>query len=91
LTAAFVNALTSVLQRIGVESKPSSTTMRLSLMSHAIRRGVWLIELTLMLVVFALQAMALRFGRNRGGTWRIFLAADPRGGHLVPTVRPTSG
>lgn len=61
-TAAFVNALTSVLQRIGVETAPESTTMRLSLMAHAIRRGIWLIGFALMLVVFGLQAMALRFG-----------------------------
>jgi drug/metabolite transporter (DMT)-like permease len=60
--AAFVNALTSVLQRIGVESAPESTRLRLSLMAHAIRRGIWLIGFALMLVVFGLQAMALRFG-----------------------------
>jgi drug/metabolite transporter (DMT)-like permease len=63
LTAAFVNALTSVLQRIGVESAPSSSTLRLSLITHAIRRGIWLVGFALMLVVFALQAMALRFGQ----------------------------
>jgi drug/metabolite transporter (DMT)-like permease len=61
--AAFVNALTSVLQRIGVESAPESTTLRLSLMAHAIRRGIWLIGFALMLVVFGLQATALRFGQ----------------------------
>lgn len=61
-TAAFVNALTSVLQRIGVETAPESTTLRLSLMTHAIRRGIWLIGFGLMLVVFGLQATALRFG-----------------------------
>jgi len=61
-SAAFVNALTSVLQRIGVETAPDSTTMRLSLMRHAIKRGIWLIGFALMLVVFGLQATALRFG-----------------------------
>lgn len=61
--AGFVNALTSVLQRIGVESAPSSSTLRLSLMAHAIRRGIWLIGFALMLVEFALQAVALRFGQ----------------------------
>jgi drug/metabolite transporter (DMT)-like permease len=124
LTAALVNALTSVLQRIGVESAPSSSTLRFSLISHAIRRGVWLVGFALMVVVFALQAMALRFGqlsvvqpvlttellflmlilavwfRYRLG-WQewlgsaiivvglgaFFLAADPRGGHLVPSTR----
>jgi drug/metabolite transporter (DMT)-like permease len=123
LTAAFVNALTSVLQRIGVESAPSSTTLRLSLISHAIHRGIWLVGFALMLVVFALQVMALRFGQLSVvqpvlttellflmlilGTWfhyrlgvhewfgsvtivvglgAFFLAADPRGGHLIPTT-----
>ncbi len=61
-TAAFVNALTSVLQRIGVETAPESTTMRWSLMAHAFRRGIWLVGFALMLVVFVLQATALRFG-----------------------------
>lgn len=61
--AAFVNALTSVLQRIGVESAPASSALRLSLMSHAIRRGIWLVGFGLMLVEFALQATALRFGQ----------------------------
>ena len=60
--AAGVNALTSVLQRIGVETAPESATLRLSLMAHALRRGIWLIGFALMLVVFGLQATALRFG-----------------------------
>jgi drug/metabolite transporter (DMT)-like permease len=60
--SAFVNALTSVLQRIGVESAPDSTTMRLGLMAYAIKRGIWLVGFALMLVVFGLQATALRFG-----------------------------
>jgi uncharacterized membrane protein len=61
-TAAFVNALTSVLQRIGVESAPADTTLRWSLMAYAFRRGIWLAGFALMLVVFGLQATALRFG-----------------------------
>jgi uncharacterized membrane protein len=61
-TAAFVNALTSVLQRIGVETAPEDTTMKWSLMAHALRRGIWLLGFALMLVVFVLQATALRFG-----------------------------
>src|ERR1039457_5116367 len=60
--SAFVNALTSVLQRIGVESAPESTTLRWSLMAHALRRGIWLIGFALMLVTFGLQATALRVG-----------------------------
>ncbi len=61
--AAFINALVaSVLQRLGVESAPESTTLRLSLMSHAFRRGVWLIGFALSLGQFAVHATALRFG-----------------------------
>ena len=36
--AAFANALTSVLQRMGVESAPKETTLRLSLVTYALRR-----------------------------------------------------
>lgn len=61
--AAFTNAVTSVLQRIGVESAPESSTLKLSLMSHAIKRGIWLVGFALMLVQFGLQATALRFGQ----------------------------
>ncbi len=61
--AAAVNALTSVLQRIAVETAPASSTLRWSLMSHALRRGIWLVGFGLMLVVFVLQASALRFGQ----------------------------
>jgi drug/metabolite transporter (DMT)-like permease len=61
-SAAFVAALASVLQRIGVETAPEDTTMRWSLMAHALRRGIWLLGFALMLVLFVLQATALRFG-----------------------------
>jgi drug/metabolite transporter (DMT)-like permease len=60
--AAFVNALVSVLQRLGVENAPSSTTLKLSLMTHAIKRGVWLLGFALSLVQFVILATALRFG-----------------------------
>jgi drug/metabolite transporter (DMT)-like permease len=63
VTAAFVAALTSVLQRIGVESAPASAAMRLSLMAHAVRRKIWLVGFALMLVLFGLQATALRLGQ----------------------------
>lgn len=61
--AALVNAITSVLQRIGVESAPASSSLRLSLMAHAVRRRIWLVGFALMLMEFALQATALRFGQ----------------------------
>ncbi len=61
--AAFTNAITSVLQRIGVESAPESSTMRPSLIAHAVKQGIWLIGFALMLVQFGLQATALKFGQ----------------------------
>jgi drug/metabolite transporter (DMT)-like permease len=62
LGAALANALTSVLQRMGVESAPADTTLRLSLLVYALRRGVWLLGFALMIVSFVLQAFALHFG-----------------------------
>ena len=61
--AAFTNAITSVLQRIGVESAPESSTLRFSLITHAFKRGIWLIGFAMMFVQFGLQATALRFGQ----------------------------
>lgn len=63
LGASLANALTSVLQRLGVESAPASATLRLSLMAHALRRGVWLLGLVMMIASFLLQAIALHLGR----------------------------
>jgi hypothetical protein len=63
VAAALSNALTSVLQRMGVEDAPEETTMRLSLITHAIRRGVWLLGFAFMICSFLLQAFALHIGR----------------------------
>jgi uncharacterized membrane protein len=63
VAAALSNALTSVLQRMGVEDAPEETTMRLSLMAHAIRRGVWLLGFGFMICSFLLQSFALHIGR----------------------------
>lgn len=60
--AAFANAVTTILQRLGVESAPDSTTMRLSLLAHAMRRKVWLAGFGLMIVAFLLQFSALHYG-----------------------------
>src|SRR5271165_6848563 len=60
--AALSNALTSVLQRMGVEDAPEESTMRLSLMAHALRRGVWLMGLAFMILSFLMQAIALHIG-----------------------------
>jgi hypothetical protein len=63
LGAALANALTGVFQRLGVQNAPAETTMRLSLLTYAMRRGIWLLGFALMIVSFALQAVALHFGR----------------------------
>jgi uncharacterized membrane protein len=63
VAAALSNALTSVFQRMGVEDAPEETTMRLSLMAHAIRRGVWLLGFGFMICSFLMQAFALHLGR----------------------------
>ena len=63
LGAALANALTSVFQRKGIEQAPAGTTLRLSLITYALRRGIWLAGFALMIVSFLLQAVALHFGR----------------------------
>jgi drug/metabolite transporter (DMT)-like permease len=61
--AALSNALTTILQRMGVETAPAETTLRLSLMAYAIRRKVWLAGFGMMICGFLLQFTALHFGR----------------------------
>jgi len=63
LGAALANALTSVFQRKGIERAPAGTTLRLSLITYALRRGIWLAGFALMIVSFLLQAVALHLGR----------------------------
>src|ERR1700723_2409045 len=63
LAAALSNALTSVFQRMGVEDAPEESTMRLSLLTHALRRGVWLLGFFFMVCAFLVQAFALHLGR----------------------------
>ncbi len=60
--AALANALTSILQRMGVQDAPDSDTLRLSLLTHAIRRGVWLLGFAFMVGSFLCQAVALHLG-----------------------------
>ena len=60
--AALVNALTSVLQRLGVETAPESSALRASLIGHAVRQKVWLIGFGFSLVYFGLVATALKHG-----------------------------
>ena len=63
LGAAFSNAVVSVLQRIGVEDVAQRDTLKLRLLTQALRRGVWLIGFALMVGSFGMQALALHFGR----------------------------
>jgi len=60
---ALANALTSIFQRMGVEDAPDRDTLRLSLMTHAIKRGVWLLGFAFMVASFLLQSVALHLGR----------------------------
>ncbi len=61
--AAFTNALTSVLQRMGVETAPESSALRASLIAHAVRQKVWLFGFFFSLVQFGLVAIALKHGQ----------------------------
>ncbi|MGH9029923.1 MAG: DMT family transporter, partial [Acidimicrobiales bacterium] len=61
--AALSNALTTILQRLGVETAPADTTLRFSLLAYAIRRKVWLAGFGMMICGFLLQFTALHFGR----------------------------
>ncbi len=60
--AAFANALTSVLQRMGVETAPADTNLKLSLIRYALRRTVWIAGFLVMIAAFLLQFLALHFG-----------------------------
>jgi len=60
--AALANALTSILQRMGVEDAPEESTLKLSLLTHALKRGVWLLGFAFMVASFLMQAVALHLG-----------------------------
>ena len=63
LCAAIANALTSILQRLGVEDAPQGDRLRLRLIAYALRHKVWLAGFGLMVVSFVMQAIALHVGR----------------------------
>jgi drug/metabolite transporter (DMT)-like permease len=60
---ALSNALTSILQRMGVEDAPEESSMKLSLLTHAFTRGIWLLGFAFMISGFLLQSVALHIGR----------------------------
>jgi drug/metabolite transporter (DMT)-like permease len=63
VAAALANAVTTILERLGVESAPSEMSMHLSLLAHALRRKVWLAGFAVMALAFLLQASALHYGQ----------------------------
>jgi drug/metabolite transporter (DMT)-like permease len=60
LCAGLSNAVATILQRIGVETSPASTTT--GLIAAVLRRPVWFMGLFFMTASFLLQAFALSFG-----------------------------
>jgi drug/metabolite transporter (DMT)-like permease len=63
IAGALSNALTTILQRMGVEDAPASDSLHLSLIAYAVRRKVWLLGCVGLVVGFLLQASALHVGR----------------------------
>ncbi len=61
--AAFLSAMAVVLQRVALESAPTSNSLSPRLMIHALSKRGWLVGFVLMLGTFGLQASALRFGQ----------------------------
>jgi drug/metabolite transporter (DMT)-like permease len=59
---ALMNAVTTILQRLGVEEAPPETTLRWSLITYAVHRKVWLAGFAGLIVAFLLQATALHYG-----------------------------
>ena len=70
VAAALSNALCSVFQRMGVEDAPEESTMRLSLLAHAIRRGVWLLGFVFIVTtLFFKRVPNWRDGDKTCGRW----------------------
>lgn len=60
--AALCNALTTIFQRLGVETAPPSAERGLKLIGYVIKRPIWYVGLAAMLGSFLFQATALGFG-----------------------------
>jgi drug/metabolite transporter (DMT)-like permease len=63
VAGALSNALTTILQRMGVEDAPAETSLHWSLIAYAVRRKVWLLGCLGLIAGFLLQAFALHVGR----------------------------
>jgi drug/metabolite transporter (DMT)-like permease len=61
--AAFLSALSVVLQRVAVESAPATSSLSPRLLLHVLRKPGWLAGFGLLLGTFVLQASALRVGQ----------------------------
>jgi drug/metabolite transporter (DMT)-like permease len=60
---ALSNALTTILQRMGVEDAPPEDSLHLRLIAYAVHRKVWLLGCVGLIAGFLLQAFALHVGR----------------------------
>ena len=60
--AALVNALSSIMQRLGVEDAPTDSAMSARLVTHMFTRVIWLGGFVLMGAGFLAQAAALHAG-----------------------------
>lgn len=60
--AALANALTTILQRLGVKDAPRQDSMHLRLLAFAMHRRVWLVGVAMMIGGFVFQAAALHYG-----------------------------
>ncbi len=63
VSAALVEAIAVVLQRVALESAPTGSSLSPRLITHALKKRGWLIGFGLLLGGFALQASALRVGQ----------------------------
>jgi drug/metabolite transporter (DMT)-like permease len=63
VAGALSNALTTILQRMGVEDAPVDYSLHLKLIAYAIHRKVWLLGCVGLVSGFLLQAFALHVGR----------------------------
>ncbi len=62
LATALINAVASILQRLGVEDAPGASGLNTRLISHMLRRSVWLFGFGLMALGYVAQATALHLG-----------------------------
>jgi drug/metabolite transporter (DMT)-like permease len=63
ICGALTNAVTTILQRMGVEDAPADLSLHMSLIRYAVRRKVWLLGCVGLIAGFLLQAFALHVGR----------------------------